>query len=274
VPFHEAHSIELAAASVNFSEPMTDVVWRRVVRDAEAMCKAAGLTERNVTSGIQITINPAGMPPQPTQIDAIVFVRPSTIELPGGGLQKTVAESLSIGRTSLTVQTYDYTRWHPFFGRLQLLLTPPLRSALHAVSTANLRLEYRDHFRFEGTGAPIAAELLRVGSELIAPHVFNNEKLWHSHTGFFEDAEGCDARLIQINVDANDASRIGDAAPFRLIAITTAVQNNLTISAEPLENEEETAKLQLTMFNSMHDRSKAIFRELISDVTAERVGIT
>jgi hypothetical protein len=121
--------------------------------------------------------------------------------------------------------------------------------------------------------APLVSGLLRVNSELIAPHVFGTEKLWHSHTGFLEDAENCDSRLVQINIDASEAVQIGEQEPFRMVGIMTAVQNNLKLSAEPLENEENTAKLQLGMLDSMHVRSKHLFCEIINDVTAERVGI-
>jgi hypothetical protein len=110
---------------------------------------------------------------------------------------------------------------------------------------------------------------------LIAPHVFKNSRLWHSHTGFLEEAEGCDSRLIQVNVDSNEAMNLGDPANFRIVGITTAVQNNLLrTSADALDSEEALANYQLQMFVSMHERSKDIFKQLISDATAARVGLS
>jgi hypothetical protein len=155
-----------------------------------------------------------------------------------------------------------------------LLLRPALREALHAVRTASLRLEYKDSFRFRGNGAPLAADLLSQGSALIAPQVFLNEKLWHSHTGFFEDVEGCEARLVQINIDANMMTSPTEAAPFRTVSITTAVQNNLRSSSEEdLDNEEDQVRLQLEMFDSLHLRSISLFKEIISSEAAIRVGM-
>ncbi|HEV7880227.1 TIGR04255 family protein [Bradyrhizobium sp.] len=274
-PLHEAHSIEVAAAAVNFSQPLTEVAWKKVVRDAEGVCKAAGLGEKSVVNAVQITIGlPAG-PPPPTTVDAMVFMRSQATNIPGGGLQRSALEALTVSREGLNFQTSVYTRWDAFFERIQLLLKPPLRSALHSIAVTNLRLEYKDVFRFVGEGKPIAEELLNTCSDLIAPHVFRNEKLWHSHTGFFEDALGCKERLVQINVDANfSATRGSTEPPFRAVTITTAVQNNLAnASAEALDNEDEIANSQILMFDSLHLRSKELFVKLISKQTASQVGI-
>jgi hypothetical protein len=253
---------------------MNEVAWRKSLRDAEAASKAAGLTDRNV--GLQFMVGPViGQQQAPGPTEAIILSRPHMVKLSSGGLQKVAAESLTVSRLNLIYQVTAYTRWSIFFEKLQQVLRPPLRSALHAVRTANLRLEYRDSFRFIGSDAPTSSDLLREGSPLIAPHVFKNSRLWHSHTGFLEEAEGCDSRLIQVNVDSNEAMNLGDPANFRIVGITTAVQNNLLrTSADALDSEEALANYQLQMFVSMHERSKDIFKQLISDATAARVGLS
>jgi uncharacterized protein (TIGR04255 family) len=279
-PFHESHSIELAAVQVTFSEPLTDIAWRKVVRGAEATCKAAGLTEKSAINVVQFTIGPQGAAAQavPAAVDGMLFKRSTTVETSAAdGKQNSivvVAESFTVSRSGLNYQTTAYTRWNAFFDRVVLLLRPALREALHAVRTASLRLEYKDSFRFRGNGAPLAADLLSQGSALIAPQVFLNEKLWHSHTGFFEDVEGCEARLVQINIDANMMTSPTEAAPFRTVSITTAVQNNLRSSSEEdLDNEEDQVRLQLEMFDSLHLRSISLFKEIISSEAAIRVGM-
>lgn len=278
-PFHESHSIEVAAVQVTFSEPLTDIAWRKVVRGAEATCKAAGLTEKSAINAIQFTIGPEGAPAQmPAAVEGMLFKRSTTVEIPAAdGTRKSsvvVAESFTVSRSGLNYQTTAYTRWNAFFDRVVLLLRPALREALHAVRTASLRLEYKDSFRFRGTEAPLAADLLNQKSALIAPHVFLNEKLWHSHTGFFEDAEGCEARLVQINLDANMISSPTETVPLRTVSITTAVQNNLRSSSEDdLDNEEDQVRLQLAMLDSLHLRSKSLFKEIISSEAAVRIGM-
>jgi hypothetical protein len=280
-PLHESHSIEIAAVQVTFSEPLTDLAWRKVVRGAEASCKAAGLTEKLPINSIQFTIGAQGAAAQttPAAVEGMLFKRSVTVEAsPTEGAQNSssvvIAESFTVSRSGLNYQTTVYTRWGAFFDRMSLLVRPALREALHAVRTASLRLEYKDSFRFHGTQAPLAAELLNQKSDLIAPHVFLNEKLWHSHTGFFEDAEGCEARLVQINIDANMMKSITDAEPFRTVNIMTAVQNNLrSPSEEDLDNEEDQVRLQLAMFDSLHLRSISLFKEIVSSEAAVRVGM-
>jgi hypothetical protein len=274
-PSQEAHSIEVVSAAVNFSEALTEVAWKKVVRDAEGVCRAAGLLEKSAVNTVQIMIgtSPEAAPPQ--AIDGMLFMRSQAVNVPGGGIQRKALEALSVNRTGLNFQSTVYSRWDAFFERLKLMVRPPLRGALRSVGVLNLRLEYRDGFRFVGKGQPLAMTLLNEKSDLIAPHVFRNERLWHSHTGFFEDAPGCKERLVQINVDANIAHQLGRLDdPFRTVTISTAAQNNLDpASAETLDNEEELANSQMSMFDSLHIRSIELFKNIVSPEMASRVGI-
>jgi len=275
-PLHKSHSIEVAAAAINFNEALTEVSWRKTVRDAEAVCRTAGLTEKSAMNSVQITIGPGGAPSPstPPVVDAMVFQRSAAVDVAGLGMQKVMLESFAVSRGGLNYQTAAYTRWEAFYGRLKSLMRSPLHGALHVVRTANLRLEYKDSFRFVGDGPPLAGDLLNKTSPLIASHVFNNEKLWHSHTGFFEDADGCEARLVQINIDAGSASKLGETSQFRSVSILTAVQNNFEQGeAEALDNEDDKATFQLGMFDSLHLRSIELFRQIVSAEAAVRVGI-
>jgi uncharacterized protein (TIGR04255 family) len=275
-PLHESHSIEVAAVAVNFREVLTEISWRKTVRDAETVCRTAGITEKTAMNAVQFTIGAGGAPgpATPSQVDAMVFTRSAAVDVPGVGLQKAMLETFSVSRSGLNYQTTAYTRWDAFYSRMRSLMRSPLHGALHAVSTANLRIEYKDSFRFRGDGPPVASDLLNRASPLIAPHVLNNEKLWHSHTGFFEDAEGCEARLVQINIDANLATRLGETEQFRTVSILTAVQNNFAVvPPDDLDNEDDQVTFQLDMFDSLHLRSIELFKQIISDETAARVGM-
>ena len=160
--------------------------------------------------------------------------------------------------------------------RVRLLLRPALRTALHSVRPANLRLEYKDSFRYVGQGEPLAETLLNSNSDLIASHVFQRTKLWHSHTGFFEEASGCSARLVQVNLDANDAidAMRPQSPPFRMVAITTGVQNNFDGQGpELIDNEDELATSLVSMFDSLHERAIELFKNVIHPSVAARVGL-
>jgi uncharacterized protein (TIGR04255 family) len=260
---------------VNFSEPLNEIVWRRVVRDAEARANACGLAARSqARTGFQVSFGPlplggpvGALPPMPQlDVDAIRFYRSSIDEESNRAV---VAEVFTVARGALVYQTIAYTRWEAIFSQLRSMLTEPLGIALEAVYLANLRLEYKDVFKHAGDGAPIAADLFRAGSDLLAPHIYGREQLFHSHTGFFEPCDGGDQRLVQVNVDANEL--IENSEQIRAIAIMTAVQDNFFPN---LEAERSRTSLELvSRFDSMHTRYGAVFRNLISDEIAERVGM-
>jgi len=273
-PHQAAHSIELVATALNFSEPLNDVAWKRVVRDSEGPARAAGLSEKANLQGFEITI---GLPQQtaPAPLVGVQFLRTTAVDSPAGSVQRKLQEAVLINKSGLIFQSAVYSRWEAYSSRIQLLLRPALRTALHSVGVANIRLEYKDSFRHLGDGKPLARTLLNPDSRLIAPHVFDNEQLWHSHTGFFESAPNCKERLIQVNIDSNfgfDISRPQEQ--FRMVAITTGVQNNFDVSqSQPIENEEELANFYLAMVESLHGRAIEVFKNLVSSAIAVRIGL-
>jgi hypothetical protein len=63
---------------------------------------------------------------------------------------------------------------------MKTLMSPALNEAAAVVTFANIRLEYLDRFRFEGDASVADPKLvLRLGSPLIAPHIFDRTDFWH-----------------------------------------------------------------------------------------------
>jgi len=278
-PLHENHSIESVSASVNFAEPLTEIIWRKAVREVEAKAGAMGLSERDAVNAFQIAIgaNAIGLASPsidigqiglPSQIESVRIARSHIDEASG---QKRAAESISIGRQVITYQSTTYTRWAAYSERLNELFGAALDVSLGAVRPAVLRLEYKDSFRFDGAGEPLVSGFLKDVSPLIAKHVFDKTDLWHSHTGFFEKSDRSDQRLIQINLDANNVVHVAQRETARLVNIMTAVQENF--HAWP-EDKEITAGELLGIFESMHQRCTEVFREVVSPETAKRIGLT
>ncbi|MGY3036147.1 uncharacterized protein (TIGR04255 family) [Bradyrhizobium sp. USDA 4354] len=273
-PLHHAHSIEGASAAINFAEPLTEVLWRRVVREAESRASACGLTARSqLKTGLHLRFSPGAFgvaPPAPQlEPDAVRFYRNTTEEEAD---PQFVAETLTVAKAYLLYHTATYTRWAAFSSQLRSMLSEPLGIALQAVQVGSLRLEYRDVFRrpFDGEIAPAALDLLRAGSDLLAPHIYNRAEMFHSHTGFFEVSDVADQRLIQVNVDATDAADSDNQV--RSVSIMTAVQDNFFAQSEV---EQPRSALDLiSNFESMHQRSTSLFKSIISDEVAQRVGIS
>jgi hypothetical protein len=261
-----AHSIEAAYAALCFSEPLADVVWRRVVNEAELRANACGLTTRSqARTGYQFSNGPArvfgGIPPM-SQLDqdAISFCRYTTEEQSNIAF---IAETLTVSKAYLLYHTATYARWEAFALQLRSMLTESLGVALEAAHIANVRLEYRDVFKqpFEGF-PPLASDLLRRDSDLLAPHIHNRREMFHSHTEFFfERCDFCDQRLIQVIVDANDHDE--GSEQVRTISIITAVQDNFF-----QKREIETSRTPLDLisnFDTMRKRSADVFVSVVSD---------
>lgn len=269
-PLHQAHSIEAASAAVNFSEPLNDVVWRRVVREAESRASACGLSARSqVRTGMQFSIGAApGITPTPQlDVDAVRFYRSASDEESN---RLVPAETLTVAKSVLLYHTTAYTRWEAILPQLRSMLTEPVGIALEAVYVGSLRLEYKDVFKHViGQSAPLVTNLLRPGCDLLAPHIYRREQLFHSHTGFFEPCDGCDQRLIQVNVDANDL--VENNEQVRAISIMTAVQDSFF---PQLESERSRASSEFVdRFDSLHTRCGELFKSIMTDEIAERVGI-
>jgi uncharacterized protein (TIGR04255 family) len=277
-PVKEGHSIEVAAGSVNFSEPLNELLWKRTLRLAEQVSRPAGLVDRTTFNAFQLTFGGGNLSAGPNighgPVGNVVFRRLSIVENPTGAITHTVAEEFAVGRVTLTYRTMVYTRWSAFRERLRTLLRPVLEMSVQGAAIANIRLEYRDVFIFSGIpNDPATGDLLRKDSKFIAPHIFARSDLWHSHTGMFIPEPTVQKRLVQINIDANDVPSV-DSSVRRAITILTAVQDNLdqTDSGE-LENEFNMGDIVADRFESLHAHSKIIFGQLVTPAVAERIGL-
>jgi uncharacterized protein (TIGR04255 family) len=273
-PIREAHSIESVAAVVAFSAPLNDTMLRKVLRAADANADKMNLPIRETITGVQFNIAPAGPlgAVTPTVDHApmmgVVFKR-TEIETVGGLTTTVAAEEFQLGRPALVYTTVRYDRWQFYKERLAALLTPVLEIALSGANVAYLRLEYRDRFTFSGEPAAAeVSELLRKGCELIAPHVYAQKQLWHSHTGMFLEADGVERRLVQILIDANDITMAKDQAPRRSVSLITGVQD---FFEEGLEDQQVSALI--AQFESLHIKSKELFRDMLTEGAREKVGL-
>jgi uncharacterized protein (TIGR04255 family) len=276
-PIREAHSIESVAAVVQFPSALNDAMLRKMLRAADANADKMNLPIRETMTGFQLNIGPTGpLAAAVATVDhapmlGVVFKRNEIATV--GGLPTTVAvEEFQLGRQALVYTTVHYDRWRLFKERLAALLTPVLSAALSGANVAHLRLEYRDRFIFSGeVDAADTADLLRVDSELVAPHVFAQKQMWHSHTGMFVVAPGAERRLVQILVDAQDIKTATDQTPRRSISLITGIQDFFQV--EGLESKEQETPVLIDQFEALHRASKELFKKMLTDVAKQRIGL-
>jgi uncharacterized protein (TIGR04255 family) len=275
-PVHKAHAIEVVGASVAFSEPLPDVLFKKVLRAAEAPADAAGLRGRmavfnefDVEMGMEGTrrFSPAKSTP------GLSFRRmePTGIDLP----QNRATEELVVERQAFTYRTFEYIRWGGFKRSLIALFRPPLAVALDAVAVQHIRLEYRDRFFFDGPPQDAApGALLRQGSEWISPHIFRRADAWHAHTGAFEPSEGAEQRLILIVIDATEMMPVGrpDGSRMRSVTIMTAGQDNFAVANA--EADVQSADTFFGRLDSVHTLLKSLLSNILCDDMIDRIGLT
>jgi hypothetical protein len=132
------------------------------------------------------------------------------------------------------------------------------------------RLEYRDRFHFAGEPRVAkVSELLLEGCDLIAPHIFTREDLWHSHAGMFLSADGVDRRLVQIQIDASDVTIAETEGVRRSVSLITGVQDFL----EAEQTKEQQANDIVNQFNALHIASKKLFQDMITEAARKRIGL-
>lgn len=271
-PFREAHAIEAVATVANFAAPLNDTMLRRALRIADKLAASSDLPIREPISEVMINFKPGAGPQllENTPVTGIVFKR-NEIDKDPTGLPLTVpVEELVVHAQNVVFQSRRYTRWSEYKNRCFELLTPVLDALLSGASVAQLRLEYRDRFTFMGKAEEASAKgLLQPGSDYLAPHIFNQTRLWHSHTGMFLDAIGVQNRLVQINIDANDFQSAERAV--RSVSIMTGVQDNF--APPTLEAEDQTAPQLLGRLDDLHELSNGVFKSLITKEIAAEIGL-
>ncbi|WP_155982328.1 hypothetical protein [Xanthobacter sp. 126] len=276
VPWHEAHSIEAVGVSVAFSESVNETLWRRMLRTAEEVAPAAGLTNVVSPSALHISFGGPNPVARNEEHRNLVHFQRIAVDIDGGNQALgNIAEELIVGRDSIQYISYQYSRWVPFLQQMTLFFGELLGKALVGVRPQNVRIEYRDRFVFDGEKSEaLPSDLLRESSAYIASHAFSRKDLWHSHTGFFCDASGADRRLIQIMIDVADLL-IADEAK-RSIGILTVVQDNLGVgflSEEVVDDPSAASQLVVSRFQELHDAAHSLFAQIVNDQTASRVGM-
>lgn len=163
----------------------------------------------------------------------------------------------------LLYEVTEYTRWPDFLERFEAVAASVARDLL-ALDDASLALEYHDRFWFEGPpNEAVPSQLLR-GAEAVVPRAAQDgADLWHVHRGWFEAGQ-YGRLLIQHNIDALDEAV--QNRPRRVVRVVTRAEGRKgawTIA-------EDTLRPHLDI---MHDRTKAVFADALTDEACRQVGI-
>jgi uncharacterized protein (TIGR04255 family) len=271
-PIHDNHAIDVMAVVVTFSQPIPDLLLKRVLRASEDVAFGAGLKSRHGVNSLPITIGPNGVSASQAgaaqgQMFNSLFETAEGVQLP-----TQLAEQLVVQQTAVIYRTWRYVSWQWQRERFRMLMSPALKGVASSVGTASIRLEYLDRFQFDGDAAEAAAHgLLMSKSELIAPYVFSAPGLWHSHTGAFVKSDNRSKRLQQVMIDAIEEPYPPQSRtqPVRWVNITTSLEDRFEQQAD-VDEENDPASIFLTL-DSMHTSLKDVLAAVITDSMVERI---
>jgi hypothetical protein len=208
-PIHDNHAIDVMAAIVSFAEPIPDLVFKKALKISEDVAFSNGLRSRHPHPGGQFLLSvgadgsqnlmQAGLPTPGRIFNSILELSDDQ------PVSNRIAEQVQITNSFVAYRTWRYVSWTWQLARMKKLLEPSLSIANSVVFFGSQRLEYLDRFRFDGeAGSATVSDVLRSGSERLAPHIFSRTDLWHSHTGAYRPDDGTTKKLEQIHVDMID----------------------------------------------------------------------
>lgn len=175
--------------------------------------------------------------------------------------------SLNVGGNQIDVLCNIYTRWDKVWSRADKYLYQCLdHFAAHSkegVELVEIEMTVLDRFL-----SPARSSVF----DLISGHGSLPERLaardypWHSHTGWFEDAEN-EARILQnLNIDAIDNPTMGVSVSI------THFQKFVNISKLNARFEGNRQFIQSCM-NEMHERNKKMLVDLLHDSVLRSIGL-
>lgn len=253
------HSIERVTVHFNLYEPLDLNAHDELVIAGRDVAKKQKLTNRaDFPDSIRLASEPGtavqiplpNLPPR-----RVVFQRLDN--------ERVSVDELSIGMQEIQIGTLRYRRWKDLN---KLIIT--IISALDKVypitkATKSIRLEYVDRFQSVPGGAD-HFEIINRDSKFVNPHLAGIENAFHCHSGWFDFETKNRRRLTNVNIGISDIGTPLPPDPRRKIRILTMAQ---------LEALKGKLDKPLERLDGLHDYLKLIFRDIITQETANRVKL-
>ncbi|MCC6482375.1 MAG: TIGR04255 family protein [Sphingomonadaceae bacterium] len=267
-PVNGSHAIQMAYAAVSFSQPVTSVIWKRILATSRDVAFNAGLTLEVPVQSLMFQIGgPPGQkppPPSPFTNSGVEFHRQ---EIPG-----MVNEKLVLAENQIRFETYAYTRWAGFSAAVEALFEAVLPIYFEAVNLSSIALEYTDVFVWSEEGAADCSEILNLESPFIAFGAAQRSGLWHSHTGWF-DFETLGQRILA-NADVTVADAATPEGTRRVINIRTHESSQFLASGDgSLIDLDVGQKSIVPILNKHHDTLKIRLHDMLTESGRDLISL-
>ncbi|MBY5358636.1 hypothetical protein HFO97_01215 [Rhizobium leguminosarum] len=265
------NAIEQMVVTVRFSEPLSSLVSKRIIRELERSTSNVGLTNRQAVQGFQLNMQAAGQNFVPVAMPGMLFQSTSVFRV-NDEVVNQISQQVEFQPTHLAYSTWTYKSWDKERETLTRLLLPAIETAVQSITIGAVRLQYLDRFVFDGDKAAVQArDLLNDETDLIAPNIFTAPDLYHSHTGRFDNVTSRSRRLSQVNVDSQDMLSDGqpDAlAGRRTISLLTALEDQFLESGKEFSSEEVAGFLS-SQLDDLHVHALALSKRVINNKFAQ-----
>lgn len=273
-PLHQAHAIEQVALAVNFMRPL-DAKLLRASRDAVG--SPPDLPARAELRAFALSVGPNMMPagaavsgpaiqggPAPIAGFSFTRMRPDGSE----------EIEFQVQRHQISFRTMVYTKWSNVFGQAQKLFDTVLPVFLgHSPITA-IAMNYADKFVcLAPLGQCDPRSILRKDSPYLAPRIFEEKDLWHSHSGAFSRPDEQTKRLISVNIDLlTDKAEDKDRTQVSIASILTDGFNHPGYS--PTELTPATGlEFVYRRFEALHALDKVVLGSIITPSVSQRIAL-
>lgn len=256
-PLHAGHSIEQAVFVIQFASPVDDSVFADILGKTESF--KDNLPGRRDLQQF-LTLQQSSPP------NAVAYAKYDSAGL--------IVNELQVHKNSIFFSTREYTRWTDVRNQAAYYFEQLLPIYIQHTKLNSVGLSYTDKFICENISSGFnPSSFLKENSKYIAPHVYDTDQLWHSHTGVFERVNNQTKRLININLDYLDDRHEGNNR--HSLVITSAINDQFyQPSYEALNIEsDETLGFVMSHMEEIHTKNKEILKHIINDDMSRRIAL-
>lgn len=269
-PIRSDHSIELASIILFFNGSFPTLTALKLREAAMGLKEKAGFQRDQLHSELEFDEASGQTRERQFGIALLDEVGLTAAEVSAGMFQQV----LSIEENSIGFRSSKYRNYTEFKERFLQLTDTLLPLVSNVMTLARIRFEYQDKYVWTGErGVDIPlAPLIRANSPYIAPHVYKEPAVWHSHTGMVLPAkENGVNRVLQVHLQTGNFQRVPPQPAHFGLSLMSAREDRL--------NPEDTAvsaraysQLEAVL-DGMHEDLISAIREVLSDDMLSKIGL-
>ena len=269
-PVAGSHSIERVRLAITLKQPLAQKKVRELLSRFEHARGNLGFDPVAETTGAAIAFQfgPAGIIPVADQEASALTGWQAKRNLN----PQFVAEALTLNSgsgpqsgASLIYENTEYTRWEVFLNRSERVLESIVHEFIGHGDLGTIFLEFYDRYNWvnDGHKAGRPSDFLPALKAALPNAAMEEGELWHLYRGWFELGQ-YGKLLINQNFDCQDI--VTNNSSVRSIQILTRAEGRAgfwELEGNPLESH----------LSIMHERTKSVFAEVLSDEMQSKIGI-